>query len=106
MIKTLLLDDEERATDSLQLMIEKFIPSIGRVWVCNDACKPAQAIHKISPDLVFLDIRIPHLSAFELLTLSPNKHLHVIFTTAYTEYPITPIPLANAHCRQPQHHTP
>src|SRR3546814_9185265 len=61
MIKTLLIDDEERATDSLQLMIEKFIPSIGRVWVCNDAGKAAQAIHKISPDLVFLDIRMPHL---------------------------------------------
>src|SRR3546814_229776 len=91
MIKTLLIDDEERATDSLQLMIEKFIPSIGRVWVCNDAGKDAQAIHTISPDLVFLDIRMPHLSGFELLNLFPNKNFKVIFTTAYNEYAIQSI---------------
>ena len=91
MIKALLIDDEERATDSLQLMIEKFIPEINRVWGCNDAMKAAQVIHDVQPDLVFLDIRMPHLSGFDLLNLVPNKRFKVIFTTAYDEYAIKSI---------------
>lgn len=91
MIKVLLIDDEERATDSLQLMIEKFIPETGRIWVCNDAEKAARLIHRIDPDLVFLDIRMPHLSGFELLNRLPNKNFKVIFTTAYDEYAIQSI---------------
>lgn len=91
MIKALLIDDEERATDALQLMIERFIPEIGRVWACNDPGKAARAIHEIGPDLVFLDIRMPHLSGFELLNLVPNKNFKVIFTTAYDEYAIQSI---------------
>ncbi|WP_257666405.1 LytR/AlgR family response regulator transcription factor [Parapedobacter tibetensis] len=91
MTKALLIDDEERATDSLRLMIEKFIPEIDQVWSCNDARKGAQLIHKICPDLVFLDIRMPHLSGFDLLNAIPNKRFKVIFTTAYDEYAIKSI---------------
>ena len=91
MVKALLIDDEERATDSLQLMIEKFIPEIARVWSCNDATKAVQLIDNIQPDLVFLDIRMPHLSGFDLLNRIPNKHFKVIFTTAYDEYAIKSI---------------
>lgn len=91
MIKALLIDDEERAIDSLQLMIEKFVPEIGQIKSCADPRKCAQIIHDMQPDLVFLDIRMPHLSAFDLLDLIPNKHFKVIFTTAYDEYAIQAI---------------
>jgi len=91
MIKALLIDDEERATDSLQLLIERFIPDIKRVWCCNDATKAAQLIHDIQPDLIFLDIRMPHLSGFDLLNTMPNKRFKIIFTTAYDEYAIKSI---------------
>lgn len=91
MIKVLLIDDEERATNSLQLMIEKFIPDTCQVWACNDARKATGLIHKLQPDLVFLDIRMPHLSGFELLKLIPKKKFKVIFTTAYNEYAIQSI---------------
>lgn len=91
MIKALLIDDEERATDSLQIMIEKFIPEISQARSCNDARKAAQIIHDLRPDLVFLDIRMPYLSGFEMLDMIPNKNFRVIFTTAYDEYAIKSI---------------
>lgn len=91
MIKALLIDDEVRATDSLKLLIERFIPDISRVWICNNVEKAAPLIHQINPDLVFLDIRMPHLSGFEMLDLIPNKYFKVIFTTAYDEYAIQSI---------------
>jgi two-component system, LytTR family, response regulator len=89
--KVLLIDDEERATDSLRLMIERFIPQINHVRCCNDATTSARWIHDFEPDLIFLDIRMPHLSGFELLDLIPNKNFKVIFTTAYDEYAIKAI---------------
>jgi two-component system LytT family response regulator len=91
MLKVLLIDDEERATDSLRLMIQKAIPEIGQVMVCNDSRKATDIIHHFQPGLVFLDIQMPHLSGFELLEKMPNKNFKIIFTTAYNEYAIQAI---------------
>src|SRR6185436_9644392 len=91
MLKVLLIDDEERATDALRLMIEKTIPEIQQVLVCNDSRKAADIIHAYKPGLVFLDIQMPHLNGFEVLEKMPNKNFKIIFTTAYNEYAIQAI---------------
>jgi len=91
MLKALLIDDEERATDSLRLMIQKTIPEIGQVMVCNDSRKAADIIHNFQPGLIFLDIQMPHMNGFELLEKMPNKNFKIIFTTAYNEYAIQAI---------------
>lgn len=91
MLKVLLIDDEERATDALRLMIEKTVPEIKQVLVCNDSRKAAEMIHAYQPGLVFLDIQMPHLNGFEVLEKLPNKNFKIIFTTAYNEYAIQAI---------------
>jgi len=91
MLKVLLIDDEERATDALRLMIEKTIPEIKQVMVCNDSRKAADMIHNYHPGLVFLDIQMPHMNGFEVLEKMPNKNFKIIFTTAYNEYAIRAI---------------
>jgi two-component system LytT family response regulator len=91
MLKVLLIDDEERATDALRLMIEKTIPEIQQVMVCNDSRKAADMIHAYKPGLVFLDIQMPHVNGFEVLEKMPNKNFKIIFTTAYNEYAIQAI---------------
>jgi two-component system LytT family response regulator len=91
MLKVLLIDDEERATDALRLIIEKTVPEIKQVLVCNDSRKAAEIIHAYRPGLVFLDIQMPHLNGFELLEKLPNKNFKIIFTTAYNEYAIQAI---------------
>ena len=91
MLKVLLIDDEERATDALRLMIEKMVPEIQQIFVCNDSRKAAEMIHFCQPCLVFLDIQMPHLNGFELLEKLPNKNFKLIFTTAYNEYAIQAI---------------
>lgn len=91
MLKVLLIDDEERATDALRLMIEKTVPQINQVMVCNDSRKAAEIITAYQPALVFLDIQMPHLNGFELMEKIPNKNFKIIFTTAYNEYAIQAI---------------
>lgn len=91
MLKVLLIDDEERATDSLQRMIEKFIPEVEYVRPCNDSRKAAEMIHHIQPGLIFLDIRMPYMNGFDVLKSMPDKNFKIIFTTAYDEYAIQAI---------------
>jgi two-component system LytT family response regulator len=91
MLKVLLIDDEQRATDALRLMIAKTIPEIDEVMVCNDSRQAAEKIHAFQPGLVFLDIQMPHLNGFEVLEKIPNKNFKIIFTTAYNEYAIQAI---------------
>ncbi|MBM3415057.1 MAG: response regulator transcription factor [Bacteroidetes bacterium] len=91
MIKILLIDDERKATDSLRLMLEKFVPAEKSVESCNDARLAAVMMHNFKPDLIFLDIRMPHLNGFDVLDTVVAKDFKVIFTTAYDEYTIRAI---------------
>lgn len=91
MLKVLLIDDEERATDALRIMIERSVPQIKQIYVCNDSRKAADIIHEVQPALVFLDIQMPYINGFELLEKMPNKNFKIIFTTAYNEYAIQAI---------------
>ncbi|MES2649971.1 MAG: LytTR family DNA-binding domain-containing protein [Bacteroidota bacterium] len=91
MLKVLLIDDEERATDALRIIMEKTIPEISQVMVCNDSRQAAELIHNYQPQLVFLDIQMPHLNGFQLLDKISNKNFKIIFTTAYNEYAIQAI---------------
>lgn len=91
MLKVLLIDDEQRATDALRLMIIKTIPEVREVMICNDSRQAAEKIHEFQPALVFLDIQMPHLNGFQVLEKIPNKNFKIIFTTAYNEYAIQAI---------------
>lgn len=91
MFKALIIDDEPRASGILQIMIERFVPDIERTWVCNDAREAAPMIHELEPDLVFLDIRMPHLNGFDVLEQIRFRRFKVIFTTAFSEYALQAI---------------
>lgn len=90
-IKALIIDDEQKASDVLRLMIERFVPEIKQVQCCNDARKAADIIHQFQPDIIFLDIRMPYLDGFDVLNQIQNKRFKVIFTTAYNEYTVQAI---------------
>ncbi|MBV6441837.1 MAG: DNA-binding response regulator [Haliscomenobacteraceae bacterium CHB4] len=91
MLKALIIDDEPRASGILELMIERFVPEISRTWCCNDARQAAAMIHELKPDLVFLDIRMPFMDGFEVLSQIREKRFKIIFTTAYHEYTLQAI---------------
>lgn len=91
MIKALLVDDEPKATDVLRLLLERFVPEVGPVAVCNDAREAASAIHRFRPDLLFLDIQMPYLNGFDVLGQLRHRPFKVVFTTAHSEYTIQAI---------------
>jgi two-component system LytT family response regulator len=84
MIKAYLVDDERPAIERLSRMLK----ATGRVEILGGAADPTEALAALSalhPDVLFLDIRMPEISGFQLLAELPDPPL-VVFTTAYNEY--------------------
>ena len=85
-MKTVIIDDEPDAVDSLELIIEDFLPKLVVTNTFTDPQKALKKIPAIEPDLVFLDINMPGLNGFQLLEKLGDFKFNVIFTTAYDEY--------------------
>jgi two-component system LytT family response regulator len=79
-----LVDDEPLAIERLKRMLA----SAGGLSIAGSATDPAQALDFLnseSIDVLFLDIQMPGMNGFELLSRL-NQQPFVIFTTAYDEY--------------------
>lgn len=87
-IRTLIVDDEPLARDGLRILAAQD-PEIEIVGECAHGEKALAAIREHRPDLVFLDIQMPELDGFEVLSaLSPEERPTVIFVTAYEQHAI------------------
>ena len=86
MLRVLLVDDEPLALEnlSLQLQDESDIEIVGE---CANAIEAIGMIHKVRPDIVFLDIQMPRISGLEMVgMLDPQHRPHIVFLTAFEEY--------------------
>jgi two-component system LytT family response regulator len=91
MVKTLLIDDEEKSRITLNNLITKHCPSLLVIDSCDSVANAIKSIAKNSPDLVFLDIEMPFENGFTLFEKIKSPSFDVIFTTAYDQYAIKAI---------------
>jgi len=91
MTRILIIDDEAAASNVLRLLIEKHIAGEKEISVCNHPAGAFEAIAGFQPDLIMLDIEMPHLNGFDLLNQLGSWDFDVIFTTAYDRYAIKAI---------------
>lgn len=90
-IKAIIIDDEESSRETLSKIIHKYCPSIELIRTAASADEGYELIINQSPDLIFLDIEMPHASGFDLLERFPAVDFKVIFTTAYDQYALKAI---------------
>jgi two-component system, LytTR family, response regulator len=83
-LRAYLADDEPLAIERLRRLLARF-PEIEIVGSTTDADVALEALKSELPDVLFLDIQMPVMNGFELLSRL-DKHPFVIFTTAYDEY--------------------
>jgi len=88
MIKAVIIDDEKNALDVLDMQLNQFCRDVQIVAKCDSAEKGIAAIKKNNPDLVFLDIEMPHKNGFDVLKETSQFSYDVIFTTAYDQFAI------------------
>lgn len=91
MIQTVLIDDEINSLSSLEILLGEYCPEVNILEKCPTAQAGIQAINRLHPDLIFLDIEMPVLNGFDLLEQIKHLSLSVIFTTAYHHYAIKAI---------------
>jgi len=88
MLKALIVDDEPKARENLEILLHDFVEGVEVVALCENISEAVEAVKLHSPDVVFLDIQLQRETGFDLLTKIKEVNFEVIFTTAYTEYAI------------------
>ena len=82
--KALIIDDERLARKDL-ISLLSIHDNIVVVGEADDVPSAINAIEKLIPDVIFLDIQMPGDSGFDLLEKT-DVDAHIIFITAYDEY--------------------
>lgn len=87
-IRALVVDDEKPALTRMVELLEKQ-SDVEIVGLARHGREAIQLIRSQSPDLRFLDIQTPGMSAFEVLSeIAPEQEPLTIFVTGYDKYAI------------------
>ena len=85
-IRVLIVDDEPPGVKAIRNFLERE-EDVEIVGECFNGPEAVEAIRRLRPELVFLDIQMPGLDGFEVLEeLSPEEMPLVVFVTAYDQY--------------------
>lgn len=86
--KTLIIDDEPYARLELRHQLEPF-NFIKILAECSNAVEGVKAVNKHKPDLIFLDIQMPGVTGFDMLSMIEDSLVpQVVFVTAYDDFAV------------------
>ena len=91
MITATIVDDEPYCCEALATLVERYCPEVKILDICYSAATALQSIHEKKPQILFLDIEMPHMNGFELLEKLDKVDFKLIFTTSYDQYAIKAI---------------
>jgi two-component system LytT family response regulator len=84
--RVLIADDEPLARERLRMLLG------GEAWLqvvaeCQNGTEAIEAIERLQPDLVFLDVQMPGATGFEVIEAVNPEHMPlVVFVTAFDKY--------------------
>jgi len=90
-IKTIVVDDEPDAVNFIRSIVLEYCPDLEFIGSACSAEGGTMLIQELHPDLVFLDVEMPHGSGFDLLARFPQKEFSVVFITAFNQYALRAI---------------
>ena len=86
MLTALIVDDETPSREELKALLAS-APDVEIVGECANAIEGLSAVHRLRPDVVFLDIQMPRVSGLEMVGMIEASALpHIVFVTAYDEH--------------------
>jgi two-component system, LytTR family, response regulator len=91
MITAVIIDDEQNGRLALREKLKLFCPEVEVVAEAENGIHGLEIIKKHEPEIIFLDVEMPEMNGFEMLTQLTERKAHVIFTTAYNQYAIKAI---------------
>src|SRR5688500_6695851 len=91
MITATIVDDEPYSCEALVTLLDRYCPDVKVLDICYSAASALMSIKEQNPQVLFLDIEMPHMNGFELLEKLPEINFELIFTTSYDQYAIKAI---------------
>lgn len=93
MLRALIIDDELNGRKILNILLSEHCPEVEILGSCNSVDEAKKMIRLTRPNLLFLDIKLGGENGFDLLEKYPfpSDNIHVVFTTAYSEFAIKAI---------------
>ncbi len=89
--KVLIIDDENPTRDFIRKMLESFDLKLDIYTDGENVQSGIEAIERIQPDIVLLDIQMPDGNGFDVLKSVTNKSFEIIFITAFQEFAVQAI---------------
>ncbi|MBL7901286.1 MAG: response regulator transcription factor [Bacteroidia bacterium] len=91
MIRTIIIEDEQKSRELLDAMIQKNCPELEIIGHASDVPQGVELIRSLKPELVFLDISMPNGTGFEVLEQVSDLHFELIFATASDQHALKAI---------------
>lgn len=85
-IKAVIVEDEAAAVAALDNYIKKFCPQVQVIGTAQNSKEAIEVLHRLQPQLVFLDVEMPFGNAFDVLAGCQDLQFETIFVTAFSEY--------------------
>ncbi len=85
-MKVIIVEDELISREILQTLLERFFKNVQILATARTTKEAVPLIRKHQPDVIFLDVELPHEDGFELLKHFNPVPFKIIFTTAFEEY--------------------
>lgn len=85
-IKSVIVEDEAAAREALKNYLSKYCPQIEVIGEAQNIKEAVPMLHKLLPQLVFLDVEMPFGNAFDVLEACKDLQFETIFVTAFSEY--------------------
>ena len=83
-----IIEDEPNNVKLLTNMIGDYCPLLNIIIKESDAKNGLLLIEELQPQLIFLDVEMPHLNGFDVLKRLEPVNFEVVFVTAYNKYAV------------------
>ncbi len=85
--RALIADDEQHQAVFLRAQLARLWPELEIVGIAKNGLEALALIDDYSPDIAFLDIKMPGLNGLEVAARAAAK-IHVVFITAFDDYAV------------------
>jgi two-component system LytT family response regulator len=87
-MKAVLIDPDRDSLEALAKMLHTHCPEVQIAATCDSAVDGLLKIKDIKPELIFMEVDMPQLNGFDLLSHAQPRNSDVVFTTASDKHAV------------------
>lgn len=91
MMRAIIVEDEPAASEVLFRFVRMHCPNVEIIGNANSGEEAIEKINLLTPDLIFLDIRLGEMTGFDVLNAITSPSPLIIFTTAFSDFAVQAI---------------